>query len=1638
MLLRTLATRLLIIGSILCSVAFSGDDDSYYFSLSAERIFFPGSSDIAIDLSSNGLGADIVHMRAFRITDPVDFFLAQKDPHSPRLARSNPPNVFDMMSMGYRKATRDARYAARDVMPANARVAIRDATDLNGTKAEKQQEDKKKEQAKTNPSNTSQLPVDNIPEGAERYPIVASWEHQLAKRQEDQDESWGYATIPVPVKDKGVYLIEARVRGKRAMTTLIISEYGMVVKQSNNELLSFVVNTRSGERVSDFPLTITRGGEEMADARTNSDGIIRTPVPQIKERTAEEGQEDIEEDWLWDYRRRLILLVGERDGNFVISDPYFYGGYGSEGNFRVYLHTDRPVYRPAQTVYYRGIFRSRNDDGTYAMPNGRDTVLVEIEDTRGDVLKRDTLRLSDAGTFDSQLLLGDEPPLGTYSVKVWRKGASLYTQQWFSFSVEEYKKPEYKVTVTTDRSNYTKGDVINAKVQADYYFGSPVANAEVEYFIYRSRYWRPWWYGSEWAYLYGSEDDDYSVYRMEMVHSGKGALKPDGSFAITYTTLATASDDYVYRVQANVVDNSRRSISGARSVEVTRGEFYITASTDRYVYEPGKEATIDVRMATFDGDVPVARPFTVRVYHTWWEKIQPADSTMSPEYKKRMEQLWTGSGTTDASGKGQVKYAPDKPGYLTVEITARDTRGTDITESTYIYVSDRSYARWDREGSSGVQIIPDKPAYKPGETMSALVIMPAANIDALITVEGSTLYSYQVERLNATSAIIHIPIEERYAPSFYLSAAAMVNEEMFSETERVSVIPEGKLLKLDVTADRDIYRPGDKGTLVIRALDESGSVVPNVDVAVAMVDEAVYAIRPDITPDIQRHFYGPRWNEVQTSSSLYFSFYGDAVRMDRDATDALYGANRSRAREQHLASRTGDRSLAYGDVKGNMFLQPSVRKNFKDMMLWTPSARTGADGKATIPIELPDNLTTWRITARGVTANTAVGETTARVIARKDVMVRMETPRFLVQGDELLVATTVHNYLPGEKVAKIQFGGTNVRSQETERTVTIPANGEQRIDWKVTAPAHGQAQLTVRALTNEESDAMELTVPVLPRGMQLATGALAQIEEPVGTKSLSLQLPSGADPTTGELYVTLSPSIAGSMLGALDSLIGYPYGCVEQTMSRFLPTIVIADALGKLNIPFDEKKKAELPKMVNKGLSKLYGMQHDDGGWGWWQNDQTDRFMTAYVIYGMSIAQRAGYTVMYDRYNNGLAALTRMAEEPLTKKSDLTTQAYMLYALSLASPGQPLKVVSDGIRQLSARDTISDYALALLTLASIESGDRSTGTSLASRLERRATVNDSYAYWQPKGSRWMWQGDQVETSAFAVRALLSARGQNAVVDRGVRWMLSQKQGAVWHNTRRTAMVIFSLVEYLKTTGEITPDYSIAVKVNGREVLSRRITSADVFKPEQRIKIEGAALRAGANAITIEKNGQGRLYSSARMTYYATGPALKTASAGFKVSRQYYLLHKERRGDIYVYSKKPFTGTVKTGDELFVKVKMTPDSRYDYVMLEDPLPAGCEVVTNTSGYTIPGEANYDEKMREERGYWRWLWWYADRNVRDEKVTFFAREMEPKAYEFTYIMRAQIPGKYSVMPSVGALMYYPEVRGNSDVLAVSITP
>ena len=757
---------------------------------------------------------------------------------------------------------------------------------------------------------------------------------------------------------------------------------------------------------------------------------------------------------------------------------------------------------------------------------------------------------------------------------------------------------------------------------------------------------------------------------------------------------------------------------------------------------------------------------------------------------------------------------------------------------------------------------------------------------------------------------------------------------------------------------------------------------------------------------------------------------------------------------------TANAPRADGMMKSEMkakdnYVKAEVRSNFVDALIWKADIITDKNGEAKVTFKIPDNLTTWRTTVRGVTKQTDVGQQTDKIISRKDLLIRMETPRFFREGDEMTISTIVHNYLDEKKKTKITFDAENVKligsavnskgydpdinkDKNGVYEIIIDKNGELRIDWtvKVDNPI-GEAKLTAQALTNEESDAVELKVPILPQGIRETKPLVSDFDDFNKTEELNFRIPDDVDLRTAKLEFNLSPSLAGTIIKALDDLVGYPYGCVEQTMSRFLPTIIVANTFKDIDAPLKYSTIEELPKMVDAGLKRLYSFQHDDGGWGWWTNDKTHPYMTAYVIYGMTLSKNAGYPVDNNIYSRGVDNLKQQLEKP--DNIDETTLSFMLYSMTTAlryNSGN-YSEINKQIENLLDKD-LNAYSLALLTIALKDINNNSLAQAAANRLNKMVHTEERFAYWGGKEWHYSWQDDKVQTTAFVLKALLKAGSNQELVGKTVRWLLQQKQGFSWRSTQETAAVIFALADYLKTTNELNPDYNVSVYVNGEQLVNQHFTKEDIFKESKTFNLSGIKdnlLHKGENEIKIVKNGNGKVYFSGINQYYTKNQTAAVKVNSFNVKREYYILKPEQTKDRIIYTKVPFDGKVVSGENILVKTYVDAlDNDLQYFILEDMLPSGFEVVKDEQNFEIEGEDNY--KYYDYWDYRPWRWFYADKEYRDEKIAFFVTNVNDKM-EFSYIIKAQMPGEYTVPAAQAYLMYYPEVGGNSSTIRVNVS-
>jgi alpha-2-macroglobulin len=1570
--------------------------------------------------------------------------------------------------------------------------------------------------------------------------LIKEWNYKPSLK-----DNYGSYEISIgKIDEPGIYIVQTLRNNKVGYCGLVVTDYSMVYKNNQKEILAFIANARTGEFSTKARMDFYQDGKKLGSKIADKDGLIFANLSEFEK-----------------INSNYLQLYGFAGDEVILSDPYIYFNPTQSQYLTAYIYTQQPVYRPGQEVNFKAIFRNKKGNEILNVPDAKFS--ISVKSPKNKEVYNGEATTNEFGSLSGNFLLDGEADLGYYSIILTKDGTTYYG----SFTVEEYKKPEHKVNVTTDREQYAKGDKLTATVSADYYFGSPVKNAQVEVLIYKQHYWRPWWYWSDWAWFYkGFRSERYFGGQQELIHTQSGELDENGKFNLDIKIDSDLANDYQYIVSANVTDASRRVITGSKQVFVTRGSFTISTSPDKYFYQQGKEIKLRTNSADFS-DKPIVTDFRVIINYP--------DDPKSMRMKSESDTIF---GKTNEAGSSIVSFNPknDRVGYYNYKVIAFDEKEREIEASSSFYIGNYNDYYYYRSGS-GLEIITDKETYEKGDSLIAYVFLPNPNQELLVTYETDKIISYKKLKPETNSFEIREKLTDKFSPSFNITINFINDRQLYSTTKLIGVLAKDKFLNITLNPSKEIFKPGEQAEYEVIVKDYLGNPVKNTEVSFGIIDESIYAIKEDETQPIETFFYSPQYNYLPTYNSLqsgYFSSYSrEATYIDKNYfsykeddskhSGKLYGKvkveneenipegiylilagekyyystkidslgnyefkNVAKGKYQLFLSAQVGGMLLLDDVKiegekkynftikedqkqqiENMIAQnvggtqsgellqdgittsnsrseapppvakemsmdkvsskmegkddkgyvsADVRTNFVDALIWKAHVVTDENGKAKVEFKIPDNLTTWRTTVRGITKQTEVGQNINKFISRKDLLVRMETPRFFRQDDEVIISTIVHNYLSSKKKTKIEFTADNLKvisskinSKEYDNSkftikkyyeVEIPANSELRIDWKckVDYPT-GEATLKASALTNEESDAMEVKVPILPNGVKIIEPIVKNYSDDNFNETFDFSFPGDFDLRSASLSFTVSPSIASTILKSIDDLAGYPYGCVEQTMSRFLPTIIVANTFKEINAPLKSQTIEELPKYVEAGLKRLYDFQHSDGGWGWWTNDQTHPYMTAYVIYGMSLAKEAGYSINENVFYSGLNNLNNQI---VNAKSDVdeTTLAYMIYALSTAYKNQSYdKENYLEIINILLRKKLESYPLSLIAISLMNMNEKSKAEDIADKILKQVDEEKSFAFWGGQEWHYRWQNDNVQGTAFAVKALLNIKGNSPLIEKAVRWMLMKKQGYSWRSTQETAVVLFALTDYLKITKELDPNYSLRVFVNDEEVFSERFGKADVFADSKTIKISDDAkklLRKGRNKIRIQKTGNGTLYFSGISEYFTTDLASVKNDNGFKIKREYYVLETGEKDGRIIYYKKKFDGTVTSGQDIFVKTFVESKSdNLDYFILEDMLPSGFEVVKDMDKYFIDGENNYSGYYDYYYDYMPWRWHYADREYRDEKVAFFVTNCQKKM-EFSYIIKAQIPGEYKIMPAQGYLMYYPELNGFSDVVNVIV--
>ena len=1434
-------------------------------------------------------------------------------------------------------------------------------------------------------------------------------------------------------------------------TILVVADSNIVVKEMFGAVHVWVTNLQSGQPAAGQNLTLySEQGVSLGTAVSDQNGFAQFDYNPTN-----------------NYLEGVTVVSGQPgQAGFGIGSSIWDQGImpwefdipassGAEVETIAYIYTDRPIYRPGDTVYFKGIVRDTNY-GRYTQPSltNLDLRLASNNFFGGETFERTLpVEVGPDGSFSGEYQLPRDMSLGSYQFFVQSSTVEAFRQ----FTVAEYRAPEFLVNLLPEQPEQLRGQTVTLELRADYFFGGPATDLPVAWTVYEQAY-QPLPDGGPF-YSFGDAGgfffEDTGLFGGfgggggfgNYLLDGNGRTDENGRLLITLPANLLQEADAGSRtitIEANVLDLSEFAVTSRASVVLHAAEAYVGIQPDDFIGRADSESTVNLQTIDWDGRSVSNQPVDVVFYQRDWIPNRTQDYGI---YYTRWETVDTevarASVTTNAQGQATASFTPDEGGSYIAVATVTDDGGRQQVSSTSIWVIDSGRIGWQIDPrDKTMELTPDATSYTPGDTARILIQSPFTEpVQAWLTIERGELLEQRVITVDGSSDVVEIPITAEMAPNAFVTITAIKGvtsggtpyPEMRLGIAELPVSVEQQTLNVSLTPQQDTFGPGETAVYTLTVTDYQGNPV-QADLSLALVDLAVLTLKEDNAPHIVDAFYAEQPYRSRIGSGLVFSGEGYPVEIPVEQL-GLGGGGGGEAADAALARAVGD------DEDG-------VRQDFPDTAFWQANLTTDANGQATVEIPLPDNLTTWRLSSKAVTAEeTLVGQSAVDIITTLPLLVRPVTPRFFTVGDVVELGAIVNNNTADalETAVTLQATGVTLSGPETQ-TITVPANGQMLVRWPVTVANVAGVDLTFRVEGGDYSDATKPTfgdggdIPVYRYTADDVVATAGQLDE-AGNRVEAILLPPGVDPAQGEVAITLSPSLAAALIDSIElhNELDYSTLCAYAVTDRMLPNVALLALAQQLPAAgVDPGKVADSEAIVRASVGQLVNLVLPDGGWGWCSSAESDPWLTAYTLFGLTQARELGYTTQASVLENAANYLVAQLVTPSLQATafEANRQAFFLYVLAQLDAD----IVPDLDRLVEENRSLLDpYARALVALAYADLGvtDNRLET-LLNDLNDSAVVSATGSHWEDASRDLRNLNSDVRGTAVVLQALAELDPENPLLPGAVRWLMSARTASahgapLWATSHETAWTLFSLTEWMVASGELDANYEYSLEVNLQPVTDGRFTTSTVTNSRDISLPVGELLQEEANFFNFGRGaGDGRLYYTMHLESSIDMNFVSAIDRGITVERVYY----DADCDPETETCQPIT-EIEAGERVRVVLTIIAANDLVYAMVEDPIPAGTEAIDpglDINSPTKGGEVNrVDEDYRF--GYWGW-WFFNQIQYQDEQVVFLANFLPAGTYQYSYFLQASIPGDYQVRPTFARQTFFPEVNGRSAGMVFTI--
>lgn len=1379
-----------------------------------------------------------------------------------------------------------------------------------------------------------------------------------------------------------------------------------------------------------------------------------------------------------------LIVRTAQDSAFLPSSEYLSGRSpwlkksGSTAWFW-YAFNDRGLYRPGEKISVKGIIRQRAPgirDGLSFAPSSVKSVQWILKDASNRELQRGSRPLSALGSFDLQVALPEEIALGMASLTFIAGERPDVSNHLHRFDVQAFRRPDFEVKASPSPGPYFVKDTAKVSVAARYFAGGALPDApvrwqvrpKVAYFTppnhgeFSFGRWRPWWRG-------GAEGSGID----ERVQMQEGHTDAQGEHQVSMSFKPVEPPQPVtIQAEATLTDVNRRAWTAEAQLLVHPSNYYVGLKPKRWFARVGEPLQIATVVSDVGGARQAGQPVQVRLERLTWQKLSSGQWVEQPaeEAPLRCE-------VRSAQEPAECAFEPQVAGRYRVTAEVSDAQGRQNQTVIELWMAGGSVPVGPRLDETRLTLIPNAHQWRPGEVAEILVQAPFEEGQGLYAVSSGDIAQSGHFVLEKGSATVRVPIEEWMLPGVELSVlvngsspradaagqvrAALPAQPAFSYgTLPLAVSTAARVLQVQLTPQAEQVEPGAKTVLQVEVKNAAGEAVEGAQVVVMVVDEAVLAVSGAGLPNPMHAFYTARATQLRRKQSRDRVLLASAAQLlGQVPPEILNQMGKSLAPPmpkamQMRAMHPMPAPAVMGASPGGMESLAAeagppinLRTNFDALALFEPEARTDAQGRVSLTIPFPDNLTRYRIAAVALSGTDRFGVGESHVTARLPLMVRATPPRFLNYGDQFALSVTVQNQADQALPVQVGVRAHNVKLAEGGgRLVEVPAQTSAEVLIPMETQRPGRARLQVGVVSGRWGDALQVEVPVWTPSTAESFATYGVIDQ--GGVRQPVQMPEQIHPGVGGLEVQTSTTQLQALTDAVLYLAQTPYSYPEQIASRLLALSALRPVLSAFEAE-GLPEPAELEARLKADIERLQSLQRADGGYAFWgQRLPSDPFLSVHVAHALLRAQQMGFSPSAQALRASQGYLKQI-QQHLQKMqwsagSRRVVEAYALYTRAMFGdvdlPRAQALLAEEGDLAKANLELVG-WLYPVLRLGKDDPGLAAVRREINQRVRETAGAANFTTHAQ-EGARLLLHSDR-RVDGLLLEGLVEDQPQSDLLPKLVRGLLAHRKAGRWQGTQESAWVLLGLQRYFERFEKESPRLTVQTWLADLFAGEQRFEGRDGAHHQLSVPMQVLAEQGGEADLVLSKKGEGRLYYRLGLRYAPSSLTLPAADHGFRVQRTYEAV--DDPADVMRDAEGRWV--IKAGARVKVSVQLSsPDRRY-HVALSDPLPAGFEILNERlrGTETLPQDA--DKNMS---GLWRggplgggYLFyasrqWYEHESLHDDRAEAFTQLLWGGIYHYSYFARAITPGRFIVPPTRAEEMYMPETfgRGEGDIVIVRV--